>query len=83
MVRTQVYLENRQVKALQRLKRQTGKSQSMLIREAIDVLAQSTEEEDRLSMLQAGRGVWKDRQDLPDFKAIRRELDDRLLDADG
>lgn len=83
MIRTQVYLENGQVKKLQRLKRQTGKSQSELIREAIDVLAQSVEKEDRLGMLRTGRGVWRDRQDLSDLGAIRREMDSRLPDADG
>lgn len=82
MIRTQVYLEKHQVRALQRLKHQTGKSQSELIREAIDVLAQSEQQEDRLSLLRAGRGVWKDRRDLPDFGAMRRELDNRRLHTD-
>jgi Arc/MetJ-type ribon-helix-helix transcriptional regulator len=81
MVRTQVYLESRQVKALQRLKRQTGKSHSELIRQAIDGLSQR--EENRLRLLRSGRGIWKDRNDLPDFPALRSELDDRVPAADG
>ncbi|HET6568634.1 MAG TPA: ribbon-helix-helix protein, CopG family [Rhodothermales bacterium] len=78
MVRTQIYLEQNQLKALNRLKRETGKSQSELIREAIDGLAQRHAPGDRLSLLRAGRGLWKGRDDLPDFKALRSEMDNRL-----
>ena len=69
--------------ALKRLKSQTGKSQGEFILEAIDALAQTGGQEDRLSLLRAGRGVWKNRQDLSDFDAMRRELDDRLSNSDG
>ena len=73
MVRTQIYLTEAQQKALRQLAVRERKKQSELIRQAIDqFLAQSTVQ-DRLSLLRQGRGLWKDRQDLPDFAAVRRE----------
>ncbi len=30
---------------------------------------------ERLQQLRAARGIWEDRTDLPDFTALRRELD--------
>jgi hypothetical protein len=53
----------------------TGKSQSELIREAIDRYFTSGRRADRLTLLQEARGLWKDREDLPDFSALRSELD--------
>ena len=75
MVATQVYLTLEEQRALQALARRTGRSQDELIREAIDaMLARSDEADGRSAMLQA-RGLWRDRDDLPDFSALRRELD--------
>ena len=28
-----------------------------------------------IDVLRSGRGLWRDRQDLPDFDVVRRELD--------
>lgn len=75
MVRTQIYLTIREKQALEALSRQTGKSQSELIREAIDAMIDDPSLNDRRALLTAGRGVWADRTDLPDFGALRRELD--------
>jgi hypothetical protein len=30
-----------------------------------------------LDLLRSARGMWKERADLPDFEAIRREFDER------
>ena len=73
MVRTQIYLTEGQQKALRRLAVHTRKKQSELIRQAIDRYLLDTTQEDRLSLLRQGRGIWKDREDLPDFAALRRE----------
>lgn len=83
MIRTQIYLRGEQVEALKRLKRQTGKSQSELIRDAIDVLGERAADQDRLTLLRSGRGIWENRPDLPDFGTVRRELDVRGIASDG
>lgn len=75
MVRTQIYLTEREKAALEAMARRTGKTQSELIRDAIDAMIASPELEDRRALLAAGRGMWAGRADLPDFAAIREELD--------
>lgn len=81
MVRTQIYLTDAERRALQALSHRTGKSQSELIREAVDqMLARSGP--DRKLLLREARGLWKDRDDLPDFERIRGEMD-RPLSGDA
>ena len=75
MVRTQIYLTEKEQAALRNLARQTGKKQSELIRRAIDDFIDRYQPRERLAMLQQARGMWKDRDDLPDFQALRREFD--------
>lgn len=75
MVRTQIYLTEEEQKGLRALSRKTGLSQSELIRQAVDSLLTSNHQIDRGALLRQARGLWQDRADLPDFTAIRRELD--------
>ena len=75
MVRTQIYLTDEEQKGLRALSRITGLSQSELIRQAVDSLLTTNQELDRGALLRQARGLWQDRGDLPDFAAIRRELD--------
>ena len=74
MVRTQVYLTNRQREALDSLCRTMDKKQSELIREAIDCLIAQKSTEQRHALLQQAAGMWKDRSDL-DFDAVRKAWD--------
>ncbi len=75
MVRTQIYLTEREKSALEAMARRTGKTQSELIREAIDAMIAAPDLDDRRALLAAGRGLWEGRTDLPDFEALRREMD--------
>jgi Arc/MetJ-type ribon-helix-helix transcriptional regulator len=76
MIRTQVYLTQEQRSGLAALSRAMGKSRSELIREAVDCLLDQARHR-RDEVLRRTSGLWKDRKDLPDFDAMRREWDRR------
>lgn len=72
MIRTQIYLTEQEQSALKALVRQTGKTQSELIREAVDRMVAQSDASSRLAKLRVARGMWKNRADLPDFEEARR-----------
>jgi len=73
--RTQIYLTENQKKALKAMARRLGKTQSEVIRTAVDRMIDRQSVDNRLDLLRSGRGIWKDRGDLPDFNLLRQELD--------
>jgi len=75
MVRTQIYLTEHQRNELAAISKTLGKKQSELIREAVDRLIDKAGNSRREDVLRKAAGIWKDRTDLPDFKAIRDEWD--------
>lgn len=75
MVRTQIYLTESEQEALRSLARDTGRSQSELIREAIDAMLERQELVDRRAAMRQARGMWRDRDDLPDLRELRDEFD--------
>jgi len=75
MVRTQIYLTERQRDELAAIAKAAGKKQSELIREAVDYLIVQASSSRRESVLREAAGIWKDRTDLPDFKAARTDWD--------
>lgn len=75
MQRTQIYLTQHEHKALVVLSRNTGKTQSQLIRDAIDTFIETYKKPNRKMILQKAAGLWKERKDLPDFKRLREEFD--------
>lgn len=75
MVRTQIYLTERQRNELAAISRSVGKKQSILIREAVDRLIDQVGRRRRDRVLLEAAGIWKDRRDLPDFEAIRSGWD--------
>jgi len=75
MVRTQLYLTEKERDELALLAKATGKSQSALIREAVDRLIEQSGAERREAVLERAAGMWVDRDDLPDFRTLRDQWD--------
>ncbi len=75
MIRTQVYLTEQERNGLLALAETSGKKQSELIREALDRFLAQFEETRIQTAVENAAGMWKDRDDLPDFEATRRSLD--------
>ncbi len=75
MIRTQIYLTDKQRAELAIIAKNLGKKQSEIIREAVDRLIDQTSHNRREIVLREAAGIWKDRTDLSDFRAIRSEWD--------
>lgn len=75
MIRTQIYLTEKERAGLAELARESGRKQSELIREAIDAFLERKRSSHRHAILERMAGMWRDRKDLPDFKKLRAEWD--------
>ena len=75
MIRTQIYLTEEERTALGVLSTATGKPQSELIRNAVDNMVGQFSKARRNAVLDNAAGLWKDRDDLPDFDALRTQWD--------
>jgi hypothetical protein len=71
MVRTQVYLTEKEKSNLESVALSQGVSQSDLIRQAIDELLAKTGQIDKGSILDEIAGIWSDRKDVPDIRELR------------
>jgi Arc/MetJ-type ribon-helix-helix transcriptional regulator len=79
MVRTQVYLTEKQERGLKSLAESSGRKQSALIRDAIDRLLAENRPKDWKQALEAMRGMWADRDDLDAlYDELRAEVEDRV-----
>lgn len=75
MIRTQIYLTEKEKAALSSLSVRSGKSLSELIREAVDDLISRYSQTKRGQVLDRAAGMWKDRENLPDFEKLRKDWD--------
>ena len=75
MLDTEINLTEQERNALQEISRRTGKSESELVREALDRFIAQFQTEDPRLLMQKARGIWKDRQDLPSLQELRSEWD--------
>jgi len=79
MHRTQIYLTEVQRKALQSIARRLRRTQSDLIRSALDEYLERQSPRGRREFIAKGHGLWKERRDLPSLPSLRRELDRNSL----
>lgn len=77
MHRTQIYLTSSEREQLLLIAKETEQYQSVLIREAIDQYIEGyrQKKQKKRETLDAAAGLWKDREDLPNFNEIRKEFD--------
>jgi len=78
MTTAQINLTDSQADALQKLARRTGKTEDELLQEAVNKLIgeidkTEAKQQKRLESLRRAKGIWKDRDDLPDFEKLRVE----------
>lgn len=79
VTRTQIFLTENEIAEIRSLAARRGMKQSALIREALDEYLETHRDTHRKALLAAGRGLWKARRDLPDFRRLRREWEQKRL----
>jgi hypothetical protein len=75
MTTAQIALTDTEDRSLTEIAAQTGKTRDELLREAVSQYLGRFRLPDRLKLLRQGRGLWKDRDDLPSLEALRGEMD--------
>ncbi len=79
MTENQIFLTDAECQLLQSMSQLTGKTEKDLLQEALELLKVQVDLEKRRSLLQEARGMWRDRDDLPDLSELRSEMNRRSL----
>lgn len=75
MATAQVTLTESENQAIQALSQSKGKTQDEILHEAIEQFLAKHKAESRLIALRQARGIWQERQDLPNLTELRNEWD--------
>jgi hypothetical protein len=75
MTVAQITLTDATDQALSELADQSSRTRDDLLREAVEQFLLRHKPQDRLRLLRQGRGLWKDRTDLPSLVGLRAEMD--------
>jgi hypothetical protein len=75
MTTTAVTLTEAEYTSLSAIARQAGKTEAEVLQEAVQRYIVQFQHANRKQLLQQARGMWRNRTDLPDAPALRRELD--------
>jgi len=73
MTIAQITLSESQSQALESLSQSKGKTQEEILHDAIEQFLNQHQVENRLAALRQARGIWQERQDLPDLAELRSE----------
>lgn len=76
MFRKQIYLTEHEKEQLLQLSKELGKPQNVLIREALDqfIAKKLKLRKQKHQALRRASGIWANRDDLPNFTNLRKEL---------
>lgn len=75
MIRSQIYLTEDERNSLKIISKETGRTQSDLIREAVDSLISRVTKKNNNEKRQEAFGMWKDKNDYPNTEELRNEFD--------
>lgn len=75
MTTAEITLSKSQTQAIQAVGQSQGKTQEEVLQEAIEQFLTQHRMEPRLAALRQARGIWRERQDLPDLTKLREEWD--------
>lgn len=75
MIRTQVYLTETERSGLRRLSKSMGRKPAELVRLAVDQFIAGHQADRKKELRLKAAGMWREREDLPDFAAQRASWD--------
>ena len=75
MTRTEIMLTDEEAAAIRRIAGQTARKEEEVIHSAIGLLIGHGAPASTLDRLRMGRGVWRDRVDVPNIRQLRASFD--------
>ena len=79
MIRTQIYITEKEKKGIESVTMSRGINQSEFIRQAIDELLTKTIDIDKSEILDEIAGIWSDRKEIPDIRDLRTGWRNRTM----